>query len=148
MAKARSNMGQKAIGSLQYDDREIIPNVKVDVDTESQGNFTFDLMKNSLPNDNTESTGVRKRTKESEDGVETIGADNEKSNTENKDKDASTKNVIKDPILMFGVLVPQSLRLSKSCFQRSLPVVSKICATQAEILRLKAEYQNLRSQVE
>lgn len=147
MAKARSNMGQKTIGSLQYDDRDMMPMVLVDPASigDSQGHPTYDLMKNT-PEDAEVEGGVRKRVsgKVNEKDIVTVGAENDSVRSDPKEDTAKLKP--RDPLLMFGVLVPQALRLSKSCFQRSLPVISKLCSTQSKITRLKVEYQTLLRQ--
>lgn len=146
MAKARSNMGQKSVGAMQYDEREMVASVQVYVQDEDESSVTFDLVKKSLQEKSEGvETSVRKRVATTIDESEVDNVGTSSSDQEKKEKIA--KNDIRDPLLMFGVLVPQALRLSKSCFQRSLPVVSKICSTQAEIMRLKAEYQALHTQV-
>lgn len=85
------------------------------------------------------SSEVRKR------NIETVGGqDVPKQKTTSTDKAPELVDP-KDPLLMFGLLVPQSLRLSKACFQRCVTVSTKIVETQAEIMAMKTEYQELLS---
>lgn len=144
MAKARSNMGQKSISSLQYDTREIIPSVTVDC--ASDDSLSFDLVKNARLRSSTCEDGVRKRVVKRAD-IETVGTTDQQTTSEAEEK-VSEPRTIKDPLLMFGVLVPLALRSSKLCFERSLPVISKICLVQAEIVKLKAEYKSLLKDAE
>ncbi|XP_067950991.1 coiled-coil domain-containing protein 115-like [Watersipora subatra] len=148
MAKARSNMGQKSISSLQYDERQIEPSIFVEVNKEGAGPHSFNISKDALQADldsTLDGTSLRKRSTKCSEVIETVGPDFVES--EPADGKSIAEKKAKDPLLMFGVLVPQALRMSKSCFERSIPVITKICSTQAVIVCLKNEYLALRSQL-
>ena len=137
MAKARSNMGQKSITSSQYDEREIIPNLKVEHDHRC---VSFGLIKNKISKADKEALESDKSRKRN---IENVGGQGDAPSEDTKLTRDSELVAPKDPLLMFGLLVPQSLRQSKACFQRCVTVSAKICETQAELMDMKSEYQEL-----
>lgn len=120
MAKARSHAGFYSITGIQHETQELSALVTVDADDSKNGQFSL----------------IKQRTKKS---IETLGAN------ENEALDDETTDGCKhkDPLLMFGVLVPQSLRSSQTCFQRSLNVTAELCRVQLRISNLAQDYNRL-----
>ena len=102
MAKSRQHMGQNFVSSLQFDEREMIPQTRVDVSVD-----TSELSLSSEP----------------------------------------ASDAKQDTLKMFGVLVPQSLRTSRTCFQRSNNVACQLVNCQTEITKLRTEYSRLQTEL-
>jgi len=143
MAKARSNMGQKSITALQYDEREMTPSVTLTCKSEDNS-VTFDLAP-SAPLLQAEEKVETVRKRFTEQTIQTIGGVGDPVPSPKADK---PKSEIKDPLLMFGVLVPQSLRSSKGCFQRCVPLTSQLSTTQSQLMSLQCQYRTLLSQLD
>lgn len=126
MAKARIHAGYNNITSLQHETSELSATVTVegaDADTEQLQLIRQDPALHT----------------------KTVGSEDSQSGTESTDEDSSEEeekeeSKYKDPLLMFGVLVPQSLRSSKTCFQRTINILIEICKTQRRIQDLSQDY--------
>jgi len=140
LAQSRKAMGQKSVSSLQFDDRAMTATTLVSLEANDCDIIKLpevvevpvtDESSDSEPNwSNSQVEGIRKR-------IATIGAESTKDNTS---KRPVTKRVSRDPLRMFGILVPQSLRSSKASFQRCADVSAKLVECQLKLEQIKKDY--------
>lgn len=125
-------MGQKFLSSLQFDERDMNASSTISVE---EGIFDLTLDENKK---------ASKQKTDMQQEIETLGADEASEPSSGTER----KPVNKDPLLMFGVLVPRSLRSSQQCFKRCLHVTTKLCEAQQQAEALASQYKDILTRVD
>ena len=131
LAKARYIMGNSNVSALKLPTEEstdVRALYAVSSTFEKIGNPVFELHK---VEPNHKYNRAKEEDDEDEGGVELIGL-KELSLHEKKDN-SSTSNIASDPILWFGVLVPQNLRQAQNSYRQALEIAVEAANIQAEL---------------
>lgn len=164
LSKARYTMGVKAVGALQFDERESTPLATVSVDSDKDATDLFELVRGGSEEGSAkdESGKARQRGKnptnkdkteiEDFDDMDWINEQIKKMGIGSLDglpTEAKSKPANQDPLKWFGVLVPQTLRLSQKSFQNAIQLAVEMANLQHRLLTIKSCYQELeKAQVE
>lgn len=157
MSRARYNMGNKAVTSLQYNDKDMTALINVglskiavgeteskesDDDSAIEDQFKYIPVKPANQDDedngsnSIKGTELRRRVTQKE--TESFDELSDKLNAVKLNEISSNKQ--QDPLTWFGVLVPQSLRQSQNSFKQAVESVCKVTTLQSKLLQLRKEY--------
>ncbi|XP_064611272.1 coiled-coil domain-containing protein 115-like [Liolophura sinensis] len=158
LSKARYTMGVKAVGALQFDERETTPLATINVNSEGDTTDLFVLVRegSEVSSTNEESGKPRKRgqkctnkddtEKEDFDDMDWINDQIKKMGIGSLDglpTEPKSKPVNQDPLKWFGVLVPQTLRVSQKSFQDAIQLAVEMANLRHKLLTIKNSYQEL-----
>lgn len=146
MAKARYNMGNRSVSSLQLPTEDSVVRAKHTVvgKTVHDGSvpFTeFSLLSLESGRGNADQ-GLRLRSA-AVDGKTPASPTDDQSSSEDG---VAKEKKIQDPLHWFGVLVPASLRECQKGFTKALEMVCDIASLQSELSGVCKEYRELRKQ--
>ncbi|XP_033126183.1 coiled-coil domain-containing protein 115-like [Anneissia japonica] len=166
LSKARYSMGNKAVGSLQYNSNSMKALAKISINEDNEDLFELtrkkptnksarkshiDISRDDLLS---KETTVRRRKGQKEtDSDDSVATSRLEELTVNDDKLSSTQDdtksneeVLSDPIKWFGILVPMALRHGQSDFTQAITLCCHIANLQRKLLATKAEYEALYSE--
>ncbi|XP_071477286.1 coiled-coil domain-containing protein 115-like [Diadema antillarum] len=162
LSKARYSMGNRAVSAVQYDTNSMTPLAHV-VTTDKGNHHSFEVVRtkplsrserksvegsesgsNQLMSDtkpDITATRRRKQTSPSqEDEIESLGT--EMQNLKTSDQDDTRPRVPTDPLLWFGVLVPQPLRHGQQNFVNAVEACTSMASLQTKLDHAYALYRS------
>ncbi|XP_071960168.1 coiled-coil domain-containing protein 115-like [Antedon mediterranea] len=158
LSKARYSMGNKSVGSLQYNSKCMKALAEVCINETSEECFELIRKKPEKKTSKsktvqqiestTKQTTVRRRKgqEEKSDGdSESTCRIEELTITDKSTENEGDVEVLTDPIKWFGILVPGVLRHGQADFIQAVSTSCRIANLQKELITTKAEYRSLYS---
>ena len=140
LSQAKKFMGVHMCGAAQYNHNMIADTGAHVVQEDGILNFKKCDPHSCCEDEEESKSGLRKRGDNEENGVSDL-VDSIQNMKMKDDKVTVNGTTRKDPIKMFGVLTPQSLRTSQDRFRRAVDLTLSIASLKSKLTALKQEYK-------